>query len=89
MTRQLAHDWGKAGIRVNAVAPTVTITGERVRSLWEKKGKEEQKRVLSEIPLGRMSTPEEIASAVVFLASDESSYITGTTLDVSGGRYLR
>ena len=89
LTRQLAHDWGKAGIRVNAVAPTVTITGERVRSLWEKKGKEEQKRVLSEIPLGRMSTPEEIASAVVFLASDESSYITGTTLDVSGGRYLR
>lgn len=89
LTRQLAYDWGKAGIRVNAVAPTITITGERVRNLWEKKGDEEQKKVLSAIPLGRMSTPEEIASAVVFLASDESSYITGTTLDVSGGRYLR
>ena len=88
LTRQLAHDWGKVGIRVNAVAPTVTITGERVRHLWEKKGEEEQKRILSAIPLGRMSTPEEIASAVVFLASDESNYITGITLDVSGGRYL-
>jgi NAD(P)-dependent dehydrogenase (short-subunit alcohol dehydrogenase family) len=68
LTRQLAYDWGKAGIRVNAVAPTVTISGERVQSLWEGKSEEE---------------------VVVFLASDESSYVTGITIDVSGGRYLR
>lgn len=89
LTRQLAYDWGKAGIRINAVAPTVTLTGERVRSLWELKSDEERQKVLSSIPLGRLGTPEEIASVVVFLASDESSYITGITIDVCGGRYLR
>jgi NAD(P)-dependent dehydrogenase (short-subunit alcohol dehydrogenase family) len=89
LTRQLAYDWGKFGIRVNAVAPTVTLTGERVQGLWEAKGEEEKKKVLSVIPLGRLGTSEEVASVVVFLASDESSYITGITIDVNGGRYLR
>jgi NAD(P)-dependent dehydrogenase (short-subunit alcohol dehydrogenase family) len=89
LTRQLAYDWGKCGIRVNAVAPTVTLTGDRVKGLWEAKGEEEKKKVLSDIPLGRLGTPEEVASVVVFLASSESSYITGITIDVSGGRYLR
>jgi len=89
LTRQLAYDWGQYGIRVNAVAPTVTITGDRVKSLWEKKDEREKERILSQIPLRRLSIPDEIASVVVFLASDESSYITGTTIDVSGGRYLR
>jgi len=89
LTRQLAYDWGKAGIRVNAVAPTVTLTGDRVQSLWDGKSEEEKKKVLSTIPLGRLGTPEEVASVVVFLASEESSYITGITIDVSGGRYLR
>jgi NAD(P)-dependent dehydrogenase (short-subunit alcohol dehydrogenase family) len=89
LTRQLAYDWGKFGIRVNGVAPTVTLTGERVQGLWEAKSEEEKKKVLSAIPLGRLGSPEEVASVVVFLASDESSYITGITIDVSGGRYLR
>jgi NAD(P)-dependent dehydrogenase (short-subunit alcohol dehydrogenase family) len=89
LTRQLAYDWGKYGVRVNAVAPTVTLTGDRVKGLWEDKSEEEKKKVLSDIPLGRLGTPEEVASVVVFLASDESSYITGITIDVSGGRYLR
>jgi NAD(P)-dependent dehydrogenase (short-subunit alcohol dehydrogenase family) len=89
LTRQLAYDWGKYGIRINAVAPTVTLTGDRVKGLWEEKSGEEKKKVLSDIPLGRLGTPEEVASVVVFLASNESSYITGITIDVSGGRYLR
>ncbi|MGE5593092.1 MAG: SDR family NAD(P)-dependent oxidoreductase [Betaproteobacteria bacterium] len=89
LTRQLAYDWGPKGIRVNAVAPTVTITGERVKSLWDDKPEEERDRIVSQIPLRRLSTPEEIGNAVVFLASDEASYITGITLDVCGGRYLR
>jgi 3-oxoacyl-[acyl-carrier protein] reductase len=89
LTRQLAYDWGKFGVRVNAVAPTVTLTGERVQGLWEAKSEEERRKILSAIPLGRLGTPEEVASVVVFLASDESSYITGITLDVNGGRYLR
>jgi len=89
LTRQLAYDWGKAGIRVNAVAPTVTMTGDRIQSLWDNKTEEEKKKVFSNIPLGRLGTMEEVASVVVFLASEESSYVTGITIDVSGGRYLR
>jgi NAD(P)-dependent dehydrogenase (short-subunit alcohol dehydrogenase family) len=89
LTRQLAYDWGKSGIRVNAIAPTVTMTGDRIQGLWEAKSEEEKSKVLSAIPLGRLGTMEEVASAVVFLVSDESSFITGITLDVNGGRYLR
>ncbi len=89
LTRQLAYDWGKSGVRVNAIAPTVTLTGERIQGLWEAKSDEEKRKVLSAIPLGRLGTPEEVASVVVFLASDESSFITGVTIDVNGGRYLR
>lgn len=89
LTRQLAYDWGKQGIRVNAVAPTVTLTGDRVRGLWEQKSPEEQEKVLAAIPLGRLSKPQEIAAVVVFLASEDAGYITGITVDVSGGRYLR
>jgi NAD(P)-dependent dehydrogenase (short-subunit alcohol dehydrogenase family) len=89
LTRQLAHDWGKKGIRVTGVAPTVTMTGDRMQGLWDGKGEEEQKSVLKNIPLGRLSKPSEIAAAVVFLASDEASYISGINLDVSGGRFLR
>ena len=89
LTRQLAYDWGKQGIRVNAVAPTVTLTGDRIRGLWEQKSPQEQEKVLAAIPLGRLSTPQEIAAVVVFLASEDAGYITGITVDVCGGRYLR
>ena len=89
LTRQLAYDFGKYGIRVNAVAPTVTLTGDRIQGLWDAKSEEEKKKVFSAIPLGRLGTMEEVASVVIFLACDESSYITGITIDVNGGRYLR
>jgi 3-oxoacyl-[acyl-carrier protein] reductase len=89
LTRQLAYDWGPKGIRVNAIAPTVTITGERIEKLWLTKDINEQKRIIEQIPLRRLSKPEEIAAAVVFIASEEASFITGITLDVCGGKYLK
>lgn len=89
LMRQLAYDYGQYGIRVNAVAPTVTLTGDRMKNLWGNKAEDEQARIMNAIPLRRLSEPREIAAAVVFLASDEASYITGITLDVVGGRYLR
>jgi len=70
LTRQLAYDWGPYGIRVNAVAPTVTITGKRVEELWQKKDEKEKERIISQIPLRRLSRPEEIASVLLFLSSD-------------------
>ena len=89
VTRQLAYDFGPMGIRVNAVAPTVTMTGDRIKGLWNEKGQGEKEGIFAQIPLRRLGTMQEIAAAVVFLASDEASYITGITLDVCGGRYLR
>ena len=89
ISRQFAYDWGAKGIRVNSLAPTVTMTGDRMQGLWDNKGEEERQRIVGQIPLRRLSTPGEIGAGVVFLASDESSYITGITLDVCGGRYLR
>ncbi|MEW6332990.1 MAG: SDR family NAD(P)-dependent oxidoreductase [Thermodesulfobacteriota bacterium] len=89
LTRQLAYDFGPSGVRVNAIAPTVTMTGDRIKGLWDDKGQEEKERIFNQIPLRRLGTMEEIGAAVVFLASDESSYITGITLDICGGRYLR
>lgn len=89
LTRQLAYDFGPKGIRVNAVAPTVVLTGDRMQGLWDRKDEAEQQRILNQIPLRRLSTAAEIGAAVVFLVSDEASFITGITLDVSGGRYLR
>ena len=89
ISRQLAYDWGPKGIRINSLAPTVTMTGQRMQGLWDDKGQDERDRILANIPLRRLSSPEEIGAGVVFLASDDASYITGITLDVCGGRYLR
>jgi NAD(P)-dependent dehydrogenase (short-subunit alcohol dehydrogenase family) len=89
LTRQLAYDFGPDNIRINAVAPTVTLTGDRTKGLWEDKTAEERAKTVSNIPLRRLSEPREVVAAVIFLASDEASYITGITLDVVGGRYLR
>jgi NAD(P)-dependent dehydrogenase (short-subunit alcohol dehydrogenase family) len=89
LTRQLAYDFGPDNIRINAVAPTVTLTGDRTKGLWEDKTAEERAKTVANIPLRRLSEPREVVAAVIFLASDEASYITGITLDVVGGRYLR
>ena len=88
LTRQLAREVGPEGINVNAVAPTVMLTGDRVRKLWESKTEEERRAVIEAIPLRRLAEPKEVARAVVFLASAAASYITGVTLDVNGGRFM-
>lgn len=88
LTRQLAREVGPDGINVNAVAPTVVMTGERVRRLWEAKSEQARKRTIESIPLRRLAEPEEIGRVVAFLASDDASYVTGITLDVNGGRFM-
>jgi len=84
MTRAIAREVAKEGINVNAVAPGMVMT-EMVAKLWE----ERKEQYLSRIPLYRIAQPEEIASVILFLASDMSSYMTGTTLDVTGGMMMR
>lgn len=84
MTRAIAREVAREGIHVNAVAPGMVLT-EMVAKIWE----ERKERYLARIPLHRIGQPEEIANVVVFLASDAAGYMTGTTVDVSGGLLMR
>jgi NAD(P)-dependent dehydrogenase (short-subunit alcohol dehydrogenase family) len=88
LTRHLAHELGPEKIYVNAVAPTVTLASQRTVDLWNARPEEYKRGILSSIPLRRLSNPEEVAAGVIFLCSDEASYITGVTLDVNGGRFF-
>lgn len=87
-TRQLALKLGPYGIYVNAITPGVIISGPRVEKMWLTSTEKDRQEMVSKIPLRRLGTAEEIANVVVFLASDESSYITGVTIDVNGGRFM-
>ena len=82
MTRSLANEWGPKGIRVNAIGPTYTKT-QLVSPLM--KDKNLLNFIISRTPLRRLAEIEEIAGAIIFLASPASSMITGHTLMVDGG----
>ena len=84
-TRFLAREVGDDGICVNAVAPGYIAASKRITDLWEK---QDIQSVLSRVTLKRAGTAMETAKAIVFLASDDASYITGFTLDVNGGAVL-
>jgi NAD(P)-dependent dehydrogenase (short-subunit alcohol dehydrogenase family) len=89
LTMHLAVEWADKGIRVNAVAPG-TIRTERVRQLPDEPGGTEYvEQIIRMHPMGRLGEPEEVARAIVFLASDEASFITGAILPVDGGYLAR
>jgi 3-oxoacyl-[acyl-carrier protein] reductase len=85
LTKSLAVELAPHGITVNCVAPGWTETDMTAESLAPGPGRDE---ILSTIPLGRAARPEEIAAAVVFLASDMASYVNGEILNVNGGNVL-
>jgi 3-oxoacyl-[acyl-carrier protein] reductase len=86
LTRQLAHELGPFGITVNNVAPGFVRSNPTTERQWESYGKEGQRELVEGIPLRRLGTPDDIAAAVLFLASDYAGWITGEVLRVSGGR---
>lgn len=86
-TRKLAYEEGPNGIAVNAVAPGVVYT-DRVRLRYEALDPEDLRRRMNEIPLRRPARPSEIAAVILFLASEDASYITGAVVDVNGGRLM-
>ncbi|EWG09964.1 SDR family NAD(P)-dependent oxidoreductase [Cytobacillus firmus] len=88
-SRRLAKEVGEFDINVNVIAPGLIISGERMRHLFYEENSEEQRQqTFSEIPLKTLGEKEDIANAAVFLASDESRYMTGAVLDVNGGRFM-
>jgi NAD(P)-dependent dehydrogenase (short-subunit alcohol dehydrogenase family) len=82
LARNLAHEYGLHGVRVNCIAPGLIKT-DFARALWE--NPERQKEANSRVPLRRIGEPEEIAGAVVFLASRASAFMTGQTMVIDGG----
>lgn len=87
LTKRLAKEVGVQGVRVNAVAPGLFLTG-RLQGMFDAMTEQERREVLEAIPLHRMPQLREAVDPVLFLASDESSYITGAVLDVNGGRFM-
>lgn len=79
LTRELAHDFGPHGVRVNAIAP-----GEVETSILSP-GTE---KIVETLPLRRLGLPAEVASTIYFLCSKESSYITGTEIEINGGQHV-
>jgi NAD(P)-dependent dehydrogenase (short-subunit alcohol dehydrogenase family) len=81
-TQQLALELANDNIRVNALAPGVVKTDFNI-DLW--KDPEVARQIADSIPLGRLAEPEDIVGSILFLASDDSNYITGAVINIDGG----
>jgi 3-oxoacyl-[acyl-carrier protein] reductase len=87
LTRKLAKEVGPQGVRVNAVAPGLFLTG-RLQAVYDAMPSSERMEVLDAIPLRRFPELREAVEPILFLCSEEASYITGAVLDVNGGRFM-
>jgi 3-oxoacyl-[acyl-carrier protein] reductase len=83
LTKSIARELGSRNITCNAVAPGFIAT-----AMTEAMTEEARQSLSAQIPLGRLGTPEDVASAVAYLASDEAAYVTGHVLNISGGLYI-
>jgi len=81
LTRQVAGEVGRHGVRVNCLAPHTILTDQ----IQQVAPEEWRERMAAAIPLGRLGTPDDVALAALFLASDSAAWLTGVTLDVAGG----
>ena len=88
MSKSMAAELGPDNIRVNAICPVMGATGLIEQFLGVPDTPENRAKVIAGIPLGRMSTPQDIANAALWLASDASEFITGVELPVDGGRTI-
>jgi 3-oxoacyl-[acyl-carrier protein] reductase len=86
LTKQLSWEFAPKGVTVNAVAPGFVLSNPSTLLQWESYGPEGQKRMVEDIHTKRLGTPEDIAAAVLFFASDSASWVSGQTLSVDGGR---
>jgi len=86
LTRQLSHELGPYGITVNAVAPGLVLSNPTTQRQWDGYGAEGQRRLLEGLHTRRLVGAQDIAHAVLFLASEQAGAITGQVLSVDGGR---
>jgi 3-oxoacyl-[acyl-carrier protein] reductase len=87
-SKALAAELGPDGIRVNCVNPVIGNTGLTAEFMGVADTPENRQRFIASIPLGRFSTPQDVANACLYLASDEAAFITGTCIEVDGGRCI-
>lgn len=85
-SKSMAAELGPDNIRVNCVNPVISATGLLTEFMGVPDTPENRKKFTATIPLGRFSTPDDIANACLYLGSDEAAFITGTCLEVDGGR---
>jgi NAD(P)-dependent dehydrogenase (short-subunit alcohol dehydrogenase family) len=85
LTRKLSLELGPYGITVNAIAPSLTLS-ERLLPHWERRAPEARAAEIERTPLGRVATPEDQARVICFLASADADFVTGVTIDVTGGQ---
>jgi len=85
LTRKLSLELGAHGITVNAIAPSLTLS-ERLLPHWEKRSAEAKASEIQRTPLGRVATPADQARVICFLASSDADFVTGVTIDVTGGQ---
>jgi len=83
-TKKLCYELGPYGININAIAPSVTLT-ERIRPHWERRSQEDQAREIDKTPLRRVAEAADQAKVICFLASSDADFVTGVTIDVTGG----
>ncbi|MGY2893945.1 SDR family NAD(P)-dependent oxidoreductase [Deinococcus sp. UYEF24] len=86
LTRQLAHELGQFGITVNNVAPGFVRSNPTTERQWESYGEAGQQKLLDGIAMKRLGSPQDIANAVMFFASDQAGWVTGQVLSVDGGK---
>ena len=88
LSRSMAVELAPDAIRVNCIAPVMGVTGLLEAFMGLPDTPENRAKFVATIPLGRLSTPEDVAGAAVYLASDEASFVTGVVLEVDGGRTI-
>jgi NAD(P)-dependent dehydrogenase (short-subunit alcohol dehydrogenase family) len=84
LTKKLGRELGPSGINVNAIAPSLTLT-ERLQPHWDKRTAEQQKQEVDRTPLRRVARALDQARVICFLASADADFVTGVTIDVTGG----
>ena len=84
LTKKLGQELGPFGITVNAIAPSMTLT-ERIRPHWERRTLEQQAQEIAHTPLRRVAEAVDQARVICFLASQDADFVTGVTIDVTGG----